>query len=462
MKKAYLIFLLVVFTTSTFAKKKTILFSVEDEVVYEDDILEMLPTDKGTRRLSKENFNSVLNFYLTVYDIKQRKVDTTQVFKQKLEEHMIRALSDVYGSENHNKIIEECTVGRDVFAVVEDLFVPFEPGLLRMIENLKGQNTPFKEIVSYAMGQEGVSLKRRIIIPTESPMSLHMAACDLVEQENKILGPLKDLKGYHYLRYIREQENFGEYKVKVIFISNRNEQEALKKVSALKRALSDKKPFYELVQFFSEDKSLEKTKGITYYSPKIDLDVKIKQELLKLTYDGQVSPIFATYNGWYLIKRLEKKNFPTEDDLKRFALRNTRLTSFFIEDLKREYGVLEYPHHFLSGRSQILFLVDKRPFYTEDFEKYADEFGYPRTTETYDKFLNHLILDRYIKNLDKGRYQRLLDDYYFFQEQKNNFQKEDNKREYLLKKNLKNLVEKYKPVIPNKKYVQNNWIFDNN
>lgn len=460
----FAIFLFMGFVSMSIAedkgKDKTLLFSIENHDFFEEDVKGMLYSGKEKHEITQEEFNSVLNFYLTIYDIKKRGEDTTKLFKRNLEQHKIRMLGDVYGSENHSKIIEKCSVGRDSFAVVEDLFVPFEPGLLRMLENLRKQDTPFKEIVSYAMGQEGVTLRKRIIVPTESPMSLRLAACELFDKNEQIVGPLKDLKGYHYLKYIRTQENFGEYKVQLIFIgNNRDENQALEKVKALKKALSEKKAFDDLVSLFSEDRSLFKTKGITYFSPKIDLDSIFKSQLLKLTYDGQISPLFSTHNGWYVLKRLSKKDFPTEDDLRKFALSNTRLASFFMEDLKEEYGLIEYPYHFMSGRSQILFLVDRTPYYTEDLDNYAKEYGYDITTETYDKFLNHLLLERYVKSLDKERYQRLLDDYYFFQLKERNILKQQDKIAHIMMKNLKDLVKKYKLVIPNKRYVENNWIF---
>ncbi len=174
MKRTCLILIYFALNTAfLYAQKDEVLFKLGEHAVMKKEVLETLPQSRRGKEISIDEFNRVLNFYLSIYDLKAKKIDTTQVFKRNLESRMLRALSSVYSSQNHKELINKCMISHNSFPVVNDLFVPFEPVLLREIKKLQEQNATFEEIVKYAMNYEGSSLSSRMISPTESSWMLN-------------------------------------------------------------------------------------------------------------------------------------------------------------------------------------------------------------------------------------------------------------------------------------------------
>ncbi|PIE85828.1 MAG: hypothetical protein CSA05_03685, partial [Bacteroidia bacterium] len=233
-----------------------------------------------------------------------------------------------------------------------------------------------------------------------------------------------------------------------------------KKIKEAYKELQNKQSFSTVMKKYTEGLSDSEDDGIRYFSPTVNMDKVIQEELIKLKKDGDVSKPFMASRVWYIIKRLGKDSYPSKETLKRNALVTTRKPSFFIEELKEKYGAKEYPQHFLNGRDEILFLVGTKAYYTEDLKRYVKEYGYSYSSESYDQFFIHLLLEKYKAELDSNRYQELIDDFYFMQIHNplEMFRKEKNQADFIT--NLRKLVKKYKPIIPNKKYVENNPVFE--
>lgn len=466
MKRRFIISGIFIFTfVSTFyaQSKEDILFRIGDENISEKEALYILGLPSNAKeKISIEAFNNVLNFYLSIHDFKSRGSDTTKKFKRKLEIQTFNILGNIYSAENYENIINKCTVLRNSYAIVKDLFVPFDPMLLRTIENLrKKPNTSFETITQYATAYEGTYLSTRIIVPSETTWSLNRAACELLEGTKKhtYIGPIKDLKGYHYLQLIREQSNFGRYKTQMIYVADMEGQGERKIKQAYKEVKSGLD--FELAVAKYSEAQIENDNLVVYFSPAINTNGIVLEHLNKLKNNGEITEPFFASGAWYVIKRLNKEIYPSKKDLKSQALETARRPSFFMEELKEKYNVREYPYNFLSGRDEILFLVGMQPYYTKDLKTYAKEYGYDFTTETYDRFFNHLLLEEYKKELDTRSYQRLLDDFYFMQIRNPilTYNTGIDKNKFI--EDLRRLVTKYKPVIPNKKYVENNPIFKN-
>lgn len=441
-----------------------ILFEVGDNIVSKKEAFDVLGiSSKNGSDITVAQFNDMLSFYLTIYDFKSRGADTTQVFRRKLEAQTFNILGSIYGAENHQNIMNKCSIARSSFAIVKDLFVPFDPMLLRSIQKMKEQDSAsFDEVAKYATANEGTYLGTRIISPSESVWALSRAACDLLERnhDHDFVGPIKDLKGYHYLQLLREQDNFGRYKTQMIYTSG-IEGSGEVKIKAAYKMLNSGIDFETVASKYSEARTDKDDNSITYFTPSINTNKIIQKQLEKLTRNGAISKPFFAAGGWYIIKRLSKENFPSNESLKERALIATRRPSFFVEELKEKYKAQEYPYNFFTGKDELLFLVALEPYYTKDLKAYARKYGYDYTTETYDRFFNFLLVERYKRELDKERYQKLIDDFYFFQIRNpmlNYIQGAGREQEM---KDLRRLVKKYKPIIPNKKYVQGNPIFEN-
>ncbi len=281
---------------------------------------------------------------------------------------------------------------------------------------------------------------------------LNNIACKLIEGKQKIVGPVKGSKGYHYLRLLRKQQNFGTYTALVIEIPT-TATDAKKQINKAYKELKKGADFEEVA------KKTTTLEIVRIFVPSATENPKLESELQKLTANGKMSSPFLSNGSWYIIKRLGHENYPSDKALKKQALLAARRPAFFIEELKERYGLQEFPYNFLSGRDKVLFLVDKTPYYTTDLKKYIEEYGYKDTSESYDYFLHHLLAEKYKRELEPDRYQRLLDDFYFMQvynpillyQQKGNGK---------FIQNLRKLTKKYKPFIPNKKYVENNPVFE--
>lgn len=442
--------------------KSDTLFRIGNDIISKQKALETLSVAKNRKDdITVEEFNNVLNFYLTIYDFKARGADTTTLFRRKLELQTFSILGNIYSSENHEQMMSKCIVRQNSFAVVEDLFVPFDPMLLRNIEKMREkEEVTFEEIAQYASVYEGTYLGTRIILPSETILALNRAACELLENGSKtsFIGPVKDLKGYHYLRLLREQENFGRYKTQMIYVSD-IEGDGEKKINEAYQKLKSGIDFETVAKEYSQAVDVTQKGAIKYFTPSINTNRVIQEELEKLERNGAISPPFLASGGWYILKRLSKVSCPSPEVLEKIALYTTRRASFFIEELKEKYRVKEYPHNFLTGRDEILFLVGMKAYYTKDLKKYAKEYGYDFTTETYDRFFTHLLVEKYKTELDALRYQRLIDDFYFLQIRNPMlmYKQLQDKKKFV--EDLQKLVEKYKPVIPNKKYVENNPVF---
>lgn len=440
-----------------------VLFRIGNDTITIRQALETIAANNKKDTLSISEFNDVLNFYLVIYDFKSRGEDSTKTFRRKLEKQKLNILGSIYSTENYDKLMTKLAVGRSSLVVVKDLFVPFDPYLLRSIQNIREKNGGnFDDVVEYAKGYEGSYLGTRIIYPSETDWSLQNAINELVEKQGSLccVGPIKDSKGYHFLQFVREQENFGRYKTQVIYISD-IEGAGKEKIDKAYKLLKSGVSFSKVAKEYSES-FLSEEDGIKYFSPSINNNEIIEKELKKLTYDGALSKPFLVARGWYIIKRLGKEEYPLEKDQKEYALKAYRKPSFFIEELKERYNAQEFPHNFMTGKDEILFLIDQKAFYTKDLKKYAAEYGYNYTTDTYDKFFHHLLSDRYEKDIDTNRYKRLIDDFYYLQiiNPLLAYNKGENTHDDSLKK-LRQLIKKYNPIIPNTKYVENNPVFTN-
>lgn len=443
-------------------EKDTVLFSIGNDIISEQEALETLSLPKGRKgKISIDEFNKVLNFYLVIHDFKNRGADTTKLFRRKLELQTFNILGNIYSAENHKEAMNKCAVSYNSFAVVKDLFVPFDPMLLRSIETKREQEkATFNDIVKYATVYEGAHLGERIISPTETLWALNRAACQLLEgeQSTDFVGPMKGLKGYHYLKLVREQENFGRYKTQIIYIADM-EGKGQEKIQEAYEKLTKGIDFKLVAEEYSQDIYKDNKDFVKYFTPSMNTNKIVQEQLQKLTENDATTKPFLAAGGWYIIKRLAKENYPSEQELKKNALYTTRKPSFFVEELKEKYNVKEYPHHFLLDRDEILFLVETKAYYTKDFREYAKKYGYDYTTETYDYFLNHLLVERYKEELDKLRYQRLIDDFYFFQIRNPMLMYNELQDKEKFIEDLRSLVKKYKPVIPNKEYVESNPVF---
>lgn len=445
--------------------RSDVLFRIGNTSISEAKAIETLSVPKDRKqKITIEEFNNVLNFYLAIHDFKDRGADTTKLFKRKLEVQTFTILGNIYSAENYDSIMHKCSVSRNSFAIVRDLFVPFEPILLQTIEKMRSkEKASFEAIAKYATAYEGTYLGLRIISPSRTAWSLNRAACELLKgsETQKFIGPVKDTKGYHYLQLIREQENFGRYKTQMIYISGL-EGNGEKKIREAYKKLQSGVAFEAVARAYSQARRNDESDIVKYFSPSINTNEIIQEQLEKLTKNGAISPPFSASGGWYILKRLDKENYPLTKDLRKNALKTTRKPSFFIEELKHKYKVKEYPHNFMTGKDEILFLIGKQAYYTKDLQKYAHEYGYDFTIETYDRFFNHLLVERYKKELDALRYQKLIDDFYFLQIRNPMLmygkREEHNKEKFV--EDLRQLVKKYKPVIPNKKYVENNPVFE--
>ncbi len=456
MKRTWLTFGILLLNFVLFAQQNEVLFRLGDKIISKKEIMSFRA--KKDKEISIDEFNRYLNFYLSIYDFKAQKKDTTLVFKRRLESQFLGIFRSVYSAENSDTLLNKCSVEQNVFAVVKDLFVPFEPVLLQGVEEMREKGVSFDSIANYAATFEGVNLSTKLITPMATSWVFNNAACELLTGKKNV-GPIKDDKGYHYLHFLREQENFGTYKTQVIYIPNL-EGEGSAKIKEAYKALQKKQSFASVMKRYSEGLRGDDDDGIRYFSPALNTNKIIQEELIKLKSDGDISKPFLASGSWYIIKRLSKDTYPSKEILKRNALITTQKPSFFIEELKEKYGAKEYPQNFMNGRDEILFLIGSKAYYTEDLKQYVKEYGYNYTSESYDQFFIHLLLEKYKEELDSNRYQELIDDFYFMQVHNplEMLKKEKKQNEFI--ESLRKLVKKYNPVIPNKKYVENNPVFE--
>lgn len=462
MRYGLLTYLIVWFWAGTLTAQQDVLFRINREVIYTKEVYDLLNMKNNNQELSIEQFNNVLNFYLTVYDVKARGEDTTRVFKQKLENHLLYMVGGVYGANNHKEILKKCTFNREKLVIVDDLFVPFEPVLLQELENMTEQGKSFEELTKYATNYEGSYSTQHLMIPEKSSWALDRMLCNLIDNNGhspkKTVGPIKDLKGYHYIRMVGEKDNFGRIRGQIIALKD-DENKRKGEIEEIYKLLA-KEDFTKLVERYSEYPNASSRNGKISFVQKIDMDSVLEQNLKSLGTDGSITKPFYSQGYWCIVKRLTKEKYPSEKDLLNKALNNAMNPSFFIEDMKDKYSAKEYPQHFMNGKNDILFLIANKPYYEKDLEKYAKDFGYSVSTETYDRYFNHLLLSEYVQELDPSRYQRLKDDYYFLYLQNPAMSYKKSLDKSLFLKDLKKLIVKYNPIVTEKKYVENNPAFD--
>ncbi len=440
-----------------------VLFRFADKEVTRDEVMYVLelPSD-SKKEITVEEFNRALNYYLSIYDFKATGLDTTKLFKKRLALQSFNILGNIYAAKNRKAIIKKYMIPYDSFAVVKDLSVPFDPLILRSINELKeNESASFDAIAEYATSYEGTSVSTRIIAPFEASFSLSQAVSELLEGTKKQswIGPLKGVDGYHYLQFLREQPNFGRYEMQLIFVSDR-EGKGKKEIEEAYKKLQEGEDFRTVAQKYSELYNSEKDSLLTYYYlPSISTNDLVVSNLKELKDAASFSEPFFASKGWYILKKISWQEYPTKQNLERQILRIIRKPSFFLEELKKKYKVEEFPYNFLSGRDDVLFLIAEKPYYAKDLENYAKEYGYDITTETYGNYLSYLLAEEYKKELEGQRYERLLNDFYFMNTIGNFMPDRQKAKEQFIKK-LKQLVVKYKPIITNPKYVENNPVFE--
>ncbi len=466
MKRYFLvsIFILSLVGASFAQTDSEVFFRFADKEVTKDEVMYVLNLPKDSKEdITIEAFNRALDYYLSIHDFKERGADTTKQFKRSLAAQTFNILKNVYATKNYKSVLNKFQVPYSSFDVVRDLVIPFDPIILRRIKELKEkEDTSFDTIVKYATAYDGASVRTRIIAPFDSNYSLNQVVSGLLKgvKIQSWIGPLKGMVGYHYFQLLKKQPNFGCYKMQLIFVFDR-EGRGEEDIYEAYKELQEGEDFRVVARKYSERYSMEKDSLTTYYYiPAISTNEVFVKHLEELQNNNSTisKPFFAS-KGWYILKKIAWEEYPSQQDLERETLRMIRKPSFFLDELKWKYKVEEFPYNFLSGKNEVIFLVAGKAYYEKDLDNYAKEYGYAVSTEVYDNYLSYLLVEKYKREADRHHYERLLNDFYFMSTV-DSFILDRKKANDLFVKKLKQLVMKYKPVITNSKYVENNPIFE--
>jgi len=183
---------------------------------------------------------------------------------------------------------------------------------------------------------------------------------------NSKLGKISDIFktrfGYHILIRTDERDARGTMKAAHLMVSaskgvNKEETiKAEKKINELYQKLQNKESTWEeLVELHSDDPSTNKKGGLLPIfgtGSKTRMIPIFEETAFSLPNDGDISKPIRTEYGYHIIKRIEKKDLKSFEELKKEIqakvnkdVRSKKTQDSFVEKLKQRYAAKEYPEN---------------------------------------------------------------------------------------------------------------------
>jgi len=200
----------------------------------------------------------------------------------------------------------------------------------------------------------------------------------------EISMPVRTRFGYHIVKVADKRPNQGEILTAHIMVKfNKDmadaEKENLKlKINEIFTKLKAGEKFEDLARQFSDDKQSAEKGGQLQWFGSSRMPVEFEKAAFSLANNGDYSEPFKTNYGWHIVKRIDKKNIPTfnemKGDLKQRIGKDSRTQAgraSLIEKIKKENNFKENA----LAKTEFLKIMDTTIFQGKWEAKKAEKLG---------------------------------------------------------------------------------------
>ena len=334
-------------------------------------------TDKKSLQEYLELF---INYKLKVKEAEDLKLDTSLAFKSELQNYR-KQLAQPYLSDKEvtEKLMREAydrlkkdirashiliKVGPD--ALPKDTLIAYNK-ILKVIERVK-KGEDFNQVAKEASedpsvkdngGDLGYFTALLMVYPFENA-AYNTKSGDLSK-------PVRTKYGYHVLHVTDSRPAMGQYRVAHIMVkspktfSPDDTLKAKAKIDEIYQKIKSGEKFEDLVTQFSDDQSSVKKSGELPMFGTGRMVPEFERAAVALNHDGDISAPIRTSFGWHIIKRIEKKELGSfeemQAELKTKISKDSRSEmsrSVLISKIQKEYHFSETP----SARDEVFSAID--------------------------------------------------------------------------------------------------------
>ncbi|MDR1981892.1 MAG: peptidylprolyl isomerase [Tannerellaceae bacterium] len=388
---------------------------------------------------AKEYVELFKNFKLKVADAEAVGLDTTQVFKDELEEYKAQLISsylsnkeaeDVLAKEIYDRQSEIVEVSHILFklpgkTISKDTVSVYQHAM-QVYEQIKNDDDfeSFGKKLSIENPQYFAYEYIRVLRPSYTAKAFEDAAYST--PAGSVSTPVRTSYGFHLIKVHSRKPNPGYIQVAHILLAfsndsaGRNEDETLAIANELCKRARNGEDFGVLAKEYSSDNT-KNNEGIL---PAFGIGGVLKsfeEAAFSLTVPGEISdPVKTTY-GYHIIKLIEKSGLPSFDNEKYYIIQALRQSERSAEltpvadVLKQGYGYTRYPEAYAElqqlcddyfpsdrafqekakGMDKRLFSLNGTDYSQKEFVQYLSQ--KPYSTQTYSADFLQEVFDAFVR-----------------------------------------------------------------
>lgn len=421
-----------------------VLLTINEKKISKDEFLRLY--NKNKTNISTGEITSVndylelfINFQLKVYEAGKLGYDTVASFKDELKgyrEQLARPylidkkVNDALLEEAYERMLLEVRASHILVEVYpnaspEDTLIAFEKAIALRNRIINGE--PFEYVakgasddksVKYNSGDLGYFSVFEMVYPFES------AVYNL--EINELSMPVRTQFGYHIIKKTDSRESHGQIKVAHIMLLTpqgivpEDEQRKKNQINEIYHQVKQGKDFSELAKQFSEDKGSARNGGELPWFGVGRMVPEFERAAFNLKSNGDISLPVKTGFGWHIIKRLDRKEIGSfeemESEIKYKTGKDQRIEiarTALVEKLKNENGfkikAANIPYYYDSLEKRIivnqkyldaasklndtLFVYQNKVFREVDYARFLSSFGKTEELkpEVYEAGFKHFV-----------------------------------------------------------------------
>ncbi len=432
MKKVFiLLFLTIISFANAQHKKDRVLFTVNNEPVYQSEFLRVYNKNKDI--VSEENKKNIdeyldlfINYKLKLKQAYDMKLDTVPSYvkefnkykKQLIEPYLKdrkvteKLVKEAYERTKYEVKAKHILVMLNTNATPQDTLKAYNKILKAREEVLSGK--PFEEVakkysedpsVKENGGKLGYFTAFSMVYPFESAV--------YNTKVGEISMPFRTQFGFHIVGVDDKKLSKGEVQVAHIMIKEKKDEPnyAKKQAEDIYNKFKQGDTFESLAKQYSDDKMTASKGGILRKFSYGRMLPSFADVSFNLKEVGDVSKPFKTKFGWHIVKLIKKFPIGTYDELKDALTkkvekgdRSVLVGKSIANRLKKEYGVVVNKANldeFLKDRKndsineKIILTIKKTSYNVKDLKDYLAK----STRNTYTKFIDDMVIDYYKEHL---------------------------------------------------------------
>jgi Parvulin-like peptidyl-prolyl isomerase len=526
MKKILMLLVLVVMVTTVEAKgkKEPVVMTVSGKEILLSEFIFIAKKDNSIDFNDKKSVDDYVelfkNYKLKVADAEAMSINQAPKFEQELErfkrqlqESFLSDISDKSGEKEAMLVIYERTKVLPRFTQIlfrfdeKNEFVTADT--LALYKNAMEAYNRIKNGETFESVAESLTIdgnKEVIYTPTSYifPLQTVKVLEDKIHsmEPGEMSMPLRSMGGFHIIKLVDKVNNPGRLQVANIFIKFPSSEPSAEEIEATRKTadsiyikIAAGEDFAELANKHSNDTVSAKRGGILPAFGIGDKDKLIEDAAFALKEKGDISKPVQTYEGFNIMKLIDKKEVISFEELEgsiyeamKTTERSFDLYNIFDQKMKERHGYVFYPEAYAElermadeyfptdsnfwkpafKMEKPLFRLDTLEVYQNFFVEYMVNMMISKKTyskdymqEHFDWYVRDIIreIERDILEKNNSEYNMLINEYYdgimlFELSNKRVWSHPAEEQEELESEWIKEINEKY-PVTINKKVLKN-------